>query len=125
MSTSPIIFDDVTQSLLESAGYRVEGPGDPSDPELAGRHWWTLTRPGWSGIECGRSVLSAEAAWLDALATFFGDEDIDFDAMAPRTDVRDRFPANFDTQLREWILAHSRPRYQLGKLTHRTNRSPP
>ena len=33
------------------AGYRIEGPGDLADPDLAGRFWWTLGRSGWSGYE--------------------------------------------------------------------------
>lgn len=54
---------------VEIAGYRVEGPcvSDAVDPELEGRYWWTLGRPGWSGYEVSRDDWAArEDAVLDA-----------------------------------------------------------
>lgn len=47
----------------QGAGYRLEGPGtDKGDPDTHEQHWYTLTRPGWSGIECSESFRTAKAA---------------------------------------------------------------
>lgn len=47
----------------EGAGYRLEGPGtDKGDPATFEQHWYTLTRPGWSDIECSESFRTAKAA---------------------------------------------------------------
>lgn len=53
----------------EATGYRLEGPGtDPSDEDTFGKYWWTLSRPGWSSVECGPSFgtqAAAEASMAD------------------------------------------------------------
>jgi hypothetical protein len=51
---------------LRSAGYEAS-QGGPEDGELNGRFWWTLCRPGWSGIETSAESFASEAdAWADA-----------------------------------------------------------
>lgn len=52
-------------------GYRVHGGVDNElarDVGLAGRWWWTLVRPGWSGAECSPTDWATEdEAWNDAI----------------------------------------------------------
>lgn len=69
--SSTAALSDLEQAVLELhvavAGYRIEGPGDPADPDLAGRFWWTLGRSGWSGYEVSSGDWDArEDALRDA-----------------------------------------------------------
>lgn len=55
------------QLKAQTSGYRIEH-GGPADGELEGRYWWTLTRPGWSGIDASPDEFdTAEDAWADAV----------------------------------------------------------
>lgn len=82
--------------LLERAGYSVEGPGTKSDGDLAGRYWWTLTRNGWSGIECGPDFASAAQARESAVADLLADDDLDWRGRSVRPHAIDQFPLGFN-----------------------------
>ena len=43
----------------QAAGYQIH-IGIESDGELRGRYWWTLCRPGWSGIEASQGDWDTE-----------------------------------------------------------------
>ncbi|WP_334043575.1 hypothetical protein [Burkholderia ambifaria] len=53
----------------QAAGFRAEfGAADYPDETLRGRWWWTLTQPGWSGVEVSEVNFAAESdAWADAI----------------------------------------------------------
>ena len=86
--------------LLDDAGYRIEGPGDASDDGLAGRYWWTLSRNGWSGVECGPDFATASEAKDDAVEALLADEDLDWSHCSVRSHATDNFPADFHTRMR-------------------------
>lgn len=55
---------------LEAFGYQVH-QGTASDGSLAGRWWWTLFQPGWSGVETAPGDFGTEEeAWQDAEAAY-------------------------------------------------------
>lgn len=63
---------DITDADIaeaKAAGFVVElGAADCPDEELRGRWWWTLTQPGWSGIESTDDDFATEReAWVDAV----------------------------------------------------------
>ncbi len=86
-------------SLLAEAGFRIEGPGDPTDDGLVGRYWWTLMRVGWSGIECGDDFESSLQARGDAVRALLSDEDLDWERGRVREHAIRAFPANFDQRM--------------------------
>lgn len=58
-----LTFQPDWTAQAEASGYRLEGPGtDPTHEDTFGQYWWTLTRPGWSGIDCGPSFRTEVAA---------------------------------------------------------------
>ncbi|CAD5373254.1 hypothetical protein RA210_U30166 [Rubrivivax sp. A210] len=85
--------------LLEEAGYRVEGPGGPRDGVLVGRYWWTLSRDGWSGIECGDDFPSRAEAQADAVESLLADDGLDWAACAVHDFAVDQFPPQFATRM--------------------------
>jgi hypothetical protein len=86
-------------SLLAAAGYRVEGPGGAADGELAGCYWWTLTRGGWIGIECGPHFHSAAEARADARRALLADEDLDWRLCTVRDHAVGQFPPDFTLRM--------------------------
>lgn len=53
--------------LAYAFGYRVHR-GGPEDGELSGRWWWTLTQPGWSGVEVDSGHHpTRRLAWASAI----------------------------------------------------------
>lgn len=56
-------------AAAKSFGFQAHlGNAEDHGPELAGRWWWTVTRPGWSGIEASPDDFATEAeAWADAV----------------------------------------------------------
>lgn len=44
---------------LAAAGYETH-LGTSAHAELAGRWWWTLYRPGWSGVETSSGTWATE-----------------------------------------------------------------
>lgn len=91
----------LTASMLEAAGFRVEGPGGATDGTLRGQFWWTLIREGWSGIECGPAFASSAEAEEDALAALMADEDLDWRACMVLTHAQAQFPPDFPMRMRE------------------------
>lgn len=57
-------------STPAQAGYRLEEGKDPSDAELFGKWWWTLTQDDWSGIEVGETFDTREEAERDMARAF-------------------------------------------------------
>ena len=43
----------------QATGYQIH-LGIEGDGELRGRYWWTLCRPGWSGIESSEGDWASE-----------------------------------------------------------------
>ncbi len=71
----PAIPATIDPALMARMGLRIEGPGAIDSGTLAGRYWWTWTRDGWSGIECGADHPTWMAAAQDAWQTLWTDED--------------------------------------------------
>ncbi len=85
--------------LLEEAGYRIEGPGEPGDGVLIGHYWWTLIRDGWSSIECGEALPSYAEAQADAIKALLADEDLDWAARTVCDHAIGQFPPQFATRM--------------------------
>jgi hypothetical protein len=60
-------------------GYRVHtARGDEFDSDLAGRWWWTLTKPGWVDIVTDPDDHASEAdAWAAAVAHHKAEQTLD------------------------------------------------
>lgn len=89
MSTLQTDRNDI--ELLLAAGFRIEGPSDED-----GTFWWTLYRNGWSGIECGEPCATVDEAWADAARALREDEDLDWEHLCVREEVRSQFPPGFE-----------------------------
>lgn len=94
IKTEPNLSD-----LLDAAGFCIQGPGDDSNAELAGRYWWTLLRDGWSGVECGPDFATASEATDDAVAALLADEDLDWAHCRVFSRAIDQFPADFAARM--------------------------
>ena len=62
----------ITQA--QAYGFRVHQGTAEDGAELAGRWWWSLARPGWSGAEVSAQDWGSEAeAWDDAVVAHVGE----------------------------------------------------
>jgi hypothetical protein len=74
-ANQPLEVDAARQRAFD-AGYQVHRGGD-NEQDLAGRYWWTLCRPGWSGVETDPHTHTTEAdAWSSAIAAHALDADV-------------------------------------------------
>jgi hypothetical protein len=71
----PAIPSTIDPALMAQMGLRIEGPGATDSGGLAGRYWWSWTRDGWIGIECGADHPTWTAAAQDAWQTLWADPD--------------------------------------------------
>ncbi|WP_206146747.1 hypothetical protein [Burkholderia sp. Tr-20390] len=90
----------------QAAGFRVEfGAEDYPDEALRGRWWWTITQPGWSGIEASEANFAAEnEAWADAIRALREDP-----ALTSTADAGERGMAQTDGKLHPDINGRSFP----------------
>lgn len=59
-------------AAAEAYGYAVH-QGTKADGALAGRWWWTLSKDGWSAVECGPDFATEGEAWDDAVIAHAGE----------------------------------------------------
>ncbi|HEP6430584.1 TPA: hypothetical protein VDB83_004907 [Burkholderia cenocepacia] len=78
----PQAVSETDIASARAAGFAVYvGAADYVDAALRGRCWWTVTRPGWSGIEASQGDFATESeAWADAVRTLRGDPALQADA---------------------------------------------
>jgi hypothetical protein len=67
--------------VVREAGYQLHMGHDADSEELAGRFWWSLTRPGWVEAETspGDGWLTPDEAIADAQRAYDAGQDIDDD----------------------------------------------
>ncbi|CAB4158679.1 hypothetical protein UFOVP703_25 [uncultured Caudovirales phage] len=89
MSYTPPDFADDVQRLLQAEGYEAHQLADDDARSEGGNagFYFTLTRPGWAGIETGPTRDTEAEAWLSALEHRLATSTLDLhpvhDAQAP------------------------------------------
>jgi len=87
MTVAPTALAEAGIAAAKEAGFQVQQGGPKDGPELNGLWWWTLTQPGWSGVETSPDEFVTESeAWSDAVRAL--NEDTELIVKMPKIGVR-------------------------------------
>ncbi|MWL91808.1 MULTISPECIES: hypothetical protein [Cupriavidus] len=76
----PLAMRHVSESDVaeaKSAGFLIHKGSASDGHDLLGRWWWTLSQPGWTGVEASHGAYDSElAAWADAVLALRTDPEL-------------------------------------------------
>lgn len=85
MRTDTCTFATDARRQLEADGYCVHEGTKEDGPDLAGRYWFSWSKPDMADAEVGRSSATEWAAWSDALAHRLANSEIAIDSSTERS----------------------------------------